>query len=997
MKRWIGLVLVSVLLASLALPGSLALAEEAALPQVGESLHGFTVKSLGTERLIEAPSVYMTHDKTGAELLYILADDPDCSFDISFRTPALNSKGIPHVFEHITISGSDKYPAQNLFFPLISQTYNTFVNAMTYPNMTTYPLSSLSEKQLLKLSDYYLDGLFHPLIYKDERFAKREAWRYVLTDKDQPLTLTGTVYNEMRGNDTIESAAHYNLLSLLYPDSILSNVNGGDPDHIPEMTWQELVDFHKEYYHPSNSLTVLYGKMDIEPFLAQLDGYFSEFEAKEFHVPTGEGPVVPGYTDKAFAFPVEASSPAENGAIVQYGMVADGLSQIDIMGFNIITSVLTHESSPLTAAVRQALPKATLSGYIDPSVPDPYILFQLSGANAEDMETFKSVLDEQLPKFAEAGLDREILEAVIANEEFSNLLIPEVPNLGVNFSVAMAIDWAGIYSLSAMNDRLAALEYIKKQAPENYFQNLIQTYLLNNPCSVLTATYPVPGLAEEEAALRAEALAQVKAAMTDEEIAALIEENKALDAWSKEDAPKELVDTLKAVSADTLPEEIQRYEITEARREAYRTLVAPAATAGVGATNLLLDASAIPQELLHAYRLYTSLMGQMDTKNYGRAELQTLITRYLNGFSADATALFFADGTYLPALSTNFKTLNADYEKALELAREVVFHTNPDDLAMLASLIAQEKFMARYQLNNAPYTAQMSRIYGSAYADHAYNDYLTGLAYMDYLAEAEAMLQEDPTKLIAQLDAVQGILSNRQNATILFAGNEEGISGFDAYIDTLFEGIPAAPIEKAAYAFEAPAKREALVVDSTVQYNLTFAPLSQLGLEYTGKLIPLNQLIFDAYLTPEIRHGIGAYGIINIMDKRGILFCSYRDPAVAETFAVYEALAEFVKTAPVTQETLDGYIISTYSSFVVPQGALTGASRAMANRVLGWPDDENLIRMREIKSATVEDLRALSTAMEKLAAEGFRSTSGSASVVGQHKDLFDRVIQTEKK
>lgn len=972
-------------------------AEALALPAVGDTLHGFTVQEIRDERLIDAKTVTMTHDKTGATVLYIAADDVDCSFDISFRTPNLNDKGIPHVFEHITISGSEKYPAQNLFFPLITQTYNTFVNAMTYPKMTTYPMASMSEDQLLLLSDYYLDGVFHPMVYNDERYYQREAWRYELTDKDEPLTLSGTVYNEMRGNDNIQSAANYDLLETLYPDSIVANVNGGDPEAIPEMTHQELLDFHDAYYHPSNSLSVLYGNMDDTRFLELLDSYFSEFDAKEFDLPDGKVALNDAYVETVEQFPVEAGSPTENASIVQYAFVVPDLPLDESFGVSILLALLTHESSPLTRAVREEFPTAQFYATVDSTLPDPYIVFYFEGVNTDDREAIKDLIDRELAGIAEAGIDADLIDAMIASEEFSNLLIPESSMLGVSLSVSIANLWSNKGTTDYFNIMLDTFDEVKQVAHDGYFEEMLQTMLLDNQRTALVTTEPAPGMAEEKADALAEKLAAVKAAMSDEEIEALIEDGKALTEWSQEEAPKEMIEQLTAVSADTLPEETKQYEVTEgARADGVATMTAPASVGGIGTTTLLLDTSGVPQDMLMYYELYVSLIGMVDTESYERAELQTLITRYLNGVGASASAMWYADDSWRPTLTFSWMSLmEEDFTAALDVARELLFTSRVDDLAMIRTVVGQAKVGLRNQMNNMTYGLQLSRAMATSSEYAAYQNYLSGLDYYAFLTDVERQLDEDPDGLVAKLEEARGLIQNKENAMILFAGNDEGIQAFDANIDTLLGDIEAAPIEQAELDLPIPAQHEALSVDSSVQYNLLYASLKELGVEYTAKYDPLSLLIYDAYLTPQIRHGIGAYDNVNQMSRSGFLFISYRDPSITETFRVYESLPQFVASADVTQEDIDRYIVSAYSSYAMPQGDLSGATSAMNNRVLGWPDDIKLIRMREIKSTTVEDFRALEPVFEKLLEVGVRSTGGGATMINQNKDLYDVILNLE--
>lgn len=973
------------------------MAEEAkALPQVGETLHGFTVTELGMERVIDTPTVMFTHDKTGALVRYIASDDIDCSFDISFQTPKLDSKGIPHVFEHITISGSEKYPAQNLFFPLIGQTYNTFANAMTYPTMTTYPSASMSEDQLLLLADYYLDGLFHPMVYSDERYAQREAWRYELTSADAPLTLTGTVYNEMRGNESIQADASYNMLGMLFPDSILSTVNGGDPDHIPEITWQDLLDFHDAYYHPSNSLTVLYGNMDVERFLALLDGYFSAYDAKEIDVPTGEVDPIAAYEQTVFEFPVEKDSPAANASVLYYGFVADDMGLEDSIGLSMLSYLLSHESGPLKQAIRGVLPQAVFYASVDTTVPDPYIVFALEGANADDAEIFKETVDQTLAQIAEDGIDKDLIDAVIAEQEFSLLLVPETSMLGVNLSVTTAQMWAAKGTTEYMNVNLDAFEMIKREAPNGYFEGMLKTYILENPHSAMAITVPAPGLAEENAAALADRLAEVKAQMSEEEIQALIADGQALDAWSKEEAPKALIESLQAVTASTLPEEYKTYELTEGDIGGVRTMTAQASVGDIGRTILYLDTQDIPQDLLHAYRLYVAMLGMVDTESHTRQELQTLLTRYMYGFGGQATALWNMDKSWRPTMLVSWMSLNDDYETSLALAREVLFTSRMDDLSMLKTVISQERLTMRDSLNNSAYSIQATRAGAQVHPDMAYTSYLNGLDYYTYLSEADQQLTDDPDALVESLHAVQALLANKEGAVVLYAGNESGLEAFEGSLDALFAGIEAAPREEAALSLPIPAHTEALVVDSTVQYNMLYASLEELGLEYTAKMTPLSSMIYDAYLTPQIRHGIGAYDNIASMSQRGFTFCSYRDPSITETFAVYDGLADFVREAAFTQEDVDRFILGSYSSYVQPQGDLTGAVDAMTIRLTGWPDDIRLTRMQEIKSTTVEDLHALAGAFEALSADGIRSTSGGAAMIESNADLYEEIIYAVK-
>ncbi|MBQ6323055.1 MAG: insulinase family protein, partial [Lachnospiraceae bacterium] len=253
------------------------------LPAIGDVVENFEVKDIRPYEALEAQVVLFEHQSTGAQLMYIANDDTNRTFDLTFRTHAIDDTGLPHVFEHATLDGSEKYPSKALFFNLIYQTYNTYMNASTYDRMTTFPIASLSEAQLLKYADYYTDSCLHPTILEDESIFREEAWRYRMDSEDQPLTIEGTVYSEMLGAMDLQNQAIYNFMTDAFPGSWIRYVSGGNPDVIPEMTYESLKAFHDRFYHPSNCLAYIYGEFeDYTAFLKLLDEAFSVYEKREF-------------------------------------------------------------------------------------------------------------------------------------------------------------------------------------------------------------------------------------------------------------------------------------------------------------------------------------------------------------------------------------------------------------------------------------------------------------------------------------------------------------------------------------------------------------------------------------------------------------------------------------------------------------------------------------------------------------------------------------------
>ncbi|MDR1664029.1 MAG: insulinase family protein, partial [Clostridiales bacterium] len=856
-------------------PVSARAAEVAGLPAVGDEVGGFTVTNRGNFNLVGAETVLFEHNKTGGQVLYIASEDIERSFNIAFKTPKLDSKGVPHVFEHITISGSEKYPSQNLFFPLANRTYNTFVNAMTYDTMTTYPLASLSPEQLLVIADYYLDGVFHPMIYDEERLYRREAWRYELADADSPVTVSGTVYNEMKGNQTIEAAAYYNAIKALFPGSVIANVNGGDPDAILDMTWQDLKDFHTAYYHPSNALVTLYGDLDCEAFLSLVDGYFSEFEKSEVAVETGVIDPLTEPVTEVYRFPVEAGSQTEGASIISYSGAANGATLEDNIGLQFLMLALTHEASPLITDMREKFPGSNVFSMLNLSAaPVSFFTFQGDGLDPGDAEAFKSAVDTALAQIAEDGVAQNIVEALLAADRFSNLTIPESPNLGVNLSTSTSLFWSLGGGLDFYNEYLEALDSIEAKLGDGYMEELLQKYVLNNPHKALVTTSPEAGLTEAKDAELAAELAALKEAMSEDEIAAMVEETASLAAWSMEEAPEELVEKFQVIGVDNLPEEAPSYGINERDGEGVRYMTAEADVADIGSTMLNFDISALAKDEIHYLRLYTDLIGSLGTSNHSLSEISTLMTRYLNGFSASATVLDKKDG-YAPVLSVQWMSLNSEYPTGVDLVKELVFNSDTSDTDTVKSVVSRLKTLMRNEINQSPYTYQYTRAMAAHDEAYAYAAYMGGIEYYQFLIEAETALEADPEAFRQKLaDAVDRV-AVRDNITALFAGNAEGIRAFEENIDAVFEGLKPLGDMPEGYGDDAfkpellAQNSEALVIDSTVQYNLLYAPLEDIGLEDSGKLQPASTFLYDAYMTPQIRHNIGAYGIIMQLDENG--------------------------------------------------------------------------------------------------------------------------------
>lgn len=982
------------------MPGSETVAQKLpgmSVSKVGDKVNGFKVTEVTSFDLIDADVIVLEHEKTGAKVMYLANEDTNRVFEITFRTPALNDTGVPHVFEHSTLDGSEKYPSKSLFFNLSYQTYNTFMNAATYNFMTTFPVASLSEAQLLKYADYYTDSCLNPTVCDDESIFREEAWRYVLPTADDELTLAGTVYSEMKGAYTIGSAASYNFLKTMFKGSTHANVSGGHPDFIPDMTWKDICDYHDTYYHPSNSYTCMYGKFeDADAFLKLLDSYFSKYDKKNIVIDDDKYEPLTESTEKVYEYAFEEGSDTDKGSTVYYGFALN-TDDIDVLNrYDLLTTLIGDDSSEFSKSMKKELPYAASSVYVDFTVPGGAVIFAATGINQEDSATFKSIVDKSLKNIAKKGFDEEAVDAIVAAYKLDILLTGESSEVGTAVIPNIMYYWASTGDDHAYFKAIDALDYFKEYTEDGTFKKLIKNTLLDkDTVTALVTTVPVAGLKEKQDAALATKLAEYKAGLSEKEIKAIVDATAAYGNEEPEDNT-EYIRQITAVTVESLPEETRIYDYTDVTtKDGIRKVDVDANIDGVGEATLLLDAKGLTQDQLQFFQLYTDLLGSLDTEKYTVAQLSSKINRYLYSPVIKVSLMDMnTDEEYHPYLRASFITMDEDLQAAYDLVYELMYNTKFDDIDQLKGEITKLKTSVKDEINATPYAAQIYRMAGAKDELYGYLNYINYFNYYSFLCDVEEIIEVYPEVIVGYLESIVEYFNNSTNAISGFAGNAKSTEKNRAAADAFIAKLDKREIIPQKYEFEEIPEAEGIVVDSAVQYNVIFADLDALGLdEVTGDLDAITTYVTDTYLYPMIRDQYGAYGVMHYMFSNGMYVASYRDPNVAETYAVYAMLPELVKSLEdVDQETLDGYILSSYSGYAMPTGELTGGYNAMFNIIGGYDQEEVLDNMRALKSVTPESAKKYVGLYTKLIENGYISTSGSASAINSNAGLFMSVM-----
>lgn len=964
--------------------------EEPQQPSVADVVNGFEIKDIGRFDLIGCDTILYEHIKTGAQVLYLANEDTNRVFEITFRTPAEVDTGVPHVFEHSTLDGSQKYPSKALFFNLSFQTYNTYMNAGTYSFMTTYPIASLSEAQLLKYADYYTDSCLNPMIYSDPTIFDEEAWRYAINENGD-LTIEGTVYSEMLGATTRQAAANHNFNSTIFPGSIAGNASGGNPEHIPEMTWEDLVSYHQRYYTPSNSVTCIYGKIDdIDSFLELLDGYFSAFEKTEFTFVDSAYTPITGPVEATYDFAVEASSNTDKAATVYYGFACGNLTEEELTVIDLMTTLLGDSSSVLMENLKTAIPYGSFGCYVDFAGPEPCIYFRADNVNAEDAQLFKQVVDDSVKQIAEEGFDQDAVDAIIAAFKLDIMLTTEDSEIGVNMIPNIVYYWAGTGNLFGFMDYIDSIDLFDDYAQDGTFLEALKKYVVNNDRTALATTQAVAGLKEIKDAELAQRLQQIKDTMSDEQLLAI-----ATRVQEPADDTTEYIRALQAVTVDSLPEETRIYDITdEMGADGIRRIFAQCDTDGIGYATLMLNADWIDQNMLHFYKLYMDLLGELDTTEHTRAQLASMINRYLYSFTLKSSLITNEENDdYYPFTRISFIALDEDMKAAYDLVGEILFDSQ-FDVQRVADTVSSLKQSLKQTINTSSYSVMIYDMFATADPSMAYYSYINFLQYYDFLDAVEQALEANPEIVISGLQYIQQNLCNSYKAISAFAGSEESNANHSAVADAFISSLDYFEVPSQQYEFETMPTSKALVVDSNVNYNIMFASYEDMGLEdYTADLDAVTALINDNFLLPMLRDQYGAYGAYTAASDDGIYLYTYRDPNIAETFEVYSMLPAFMASlVDLDQETLDGYILSSYSAYAMPSGELSGALSAILNHISGLEQEKKIEYMQQLKSITAESVADYALAYDALVNEGYYGTAGGAGAIAQYEYYYDEIV-----
>ncbi len=958
------------------------------------------------------------HKKSGARLFIIKNDDPNRVFTVGFRTPPADSTGLPHILEHSVLCGSRKFPVKDPFIELEKGSLKTFLNAMTYPDKTVYPVASCNEKDFRNLMDVYLDAVFYPAIYKEPKIFRQEGWHYEMEDADSPIIINGVVYNEMKGafsspDDVLERYCQ----TVLYPDTPYTHESGGDPEVIPSLTYEDFIAFHKKYYHPSNSFIYLYGDLDIEEQLNWLDAeYLSHFDA----IPVDSAiPLQAPFAEPAqqtIPYPIgREEDPAEKAFLSEEWVIGDITDPRQYVAFQILEAVLLGmPGAPVYQALTDAGIGEEIYGGYQNSSRQPYFNVVAKHASEDALPEFRRILRETLEAQVRDGIDRKALESAINSMEFKQReadygIYPK----GLMIGIECFDSW--LYGA----DPLVHLQYekvfswLREQLDTGYFEELVKTWFLDNMHSAVIVLRAVPGLTEEKDAALAQRLADYKASLTPEELQRIVDDTAALKAWQDAPATEEELATLPTLALSDIPRKARELKTTEKKIGDLPVLHQEIFTGGILYTRFLFRIDMLEAEEIPYASLLKSMLSFLSTESWSYRELAQEIGLNTGGLSVRMSAYGDADRADIldPYMEVNIRVLKEKLPKALLLVQEILQTSRFDDEKRLKDLITELMSRVTTGLQNAGHSTAMTRAASYTSRNSWYNEQIGGIDYLMFLRRiSEELSQPDGAKKLGEkLQKLAKKIFVRNGMIASLTAPAEDFALFEQAVKPFRESFPKAAKKKAAgrsygtedfyrpsradWPFTPNKKNEAFATAGQVQYVAVTGNFVAAGHPYHGSMNVLRRILGDEYLWVNVRVKGGAYGCMCGFGRTGIgYFVSYRDPNLADTLEVYKRIVPWLEEFDATEREMTSYIIGTIGGIDQPLNPSSEGAAAFSAYMSGITQEMMQQVRDEILACTVEDIRALAPHMKAILESDQRCVVGNAGKIEEAKELFGEVV-----
>ncbi len=968
--------------------------------QTGSSYSGFLLERIENNGEIGSTIYLFRHEILGTRAMAIKNDDPNKTFCVAFKTIPEDSTGVAHILEHSVLMGSRKYPVRDVFGEINKGGLMTFLNAMTGSDTTWYPFATRNIKEYFNIMDVYCDVVFHPLL--DRSTFDQEGWHYH-KEEGAPLQFQGVVLNEMKGaySDPIRLIFHHTFKGLM-PGSTYAHESGGDPQRIPDLTFDRFTDFHKKHYHPSNATFFFYGDADLTDELAFIqENYLKSYEQ------AGEQIVIDQGLERDKGVLVEDTYGVEEGSelvgktfIAVAQAVGTVLDRKRNAAFQVIANILYNsDGSPLKREiVGNGLGKDFGGMFLDSSCYKTMMMTYLIGSDPDKRAAFEKTFHESLSEIVENGLGRDLVLSELNKYEFSvreemckaqrglDLIGKALPAL------RHGTDPFEVFQIEEM------FQEIRHQAlEENYFEELIRHYLLDNPAPVVIILKPDPDKAVQTLHNEQERLDAYEQSLDEDGQKKLVERTSELIELQHTPNDEQTLALLPQLTRDDLTRRLDFHTVevdTVAERE---FLVSELDTNSICYVNLGFDCSGVPVELLPYLDLFGTIITEIGTKGRDYMQFAKEMNTCTGGFSHSFNTYTRLQDpeTMRPLFWLHVKMLSGFLDRALDLVADVLSNVNFSDGKRIREIVQREFAWAEHAVQSEGYSLAASRVFAHLSRAGMYNEYVSGITQYQHLKQLAAGYEEQEEKFLDILKRLRKHLFQRRAVTFNITAGGDDVARFSSYAKRITGALGDNPLEPVSLEFPSFPASQAFVTAAEVVYNVQGGNLFNGGLKYNGHFEILKTWLSRDYLWNTVRQLGGAYGCFmqfnSITGNMGLV--SYRDPQVAETYGAYDEIGGTIAKLDLFPQVLDQLMIGAFGSFNPHQGPAAKGATARNEYLFGITPEYKQRLLDEMLATTTQDLRAFAPAFEQLVGNSFRATIGNRAKIEADSGLFAEVIE----
>ena len=959
-----------------------------------EILEDREIKDIGSR------GIRLRHKKTGARFALLSNDDDNKVFYIGFRTPPADSTGVAHITEHSVLCGSKEFPVKDPFVELAKGSLNTFLNAMTYPDKTVYPVASCNDADFQNLMHVYLDAVFYPNTYTNESIFRQEGWHYEF-DEEGKLIVNGVVYNEMKGAfSSPDEVLSRQIMNSLYPDTIYGVESGGDPDYIPDLTYEQFLDFHRSYYHPSNSYIYLYGDMDMAEKLDYIDReYLSKFDKRSVDSEIRD--------QKAFdsrkvvrekCSLAEGEDASDNTFLSLNYSFGQSVDRELYLALSVIDSALiSTPGAPLKQALVEKGIGTDVYSICEPGIKQPYFSIIAKGTDVSKEKEFTDTVNEVIAGIVKNGFDKKSLMSSIVKQEFQyrEADFGHYPK-GLMYGLQSLDSW--LYDDDKPFIHIEALDTfdkMKKNVETDYFEKLLKAIFVDNKHSSLVILEPELGLADKKQKELDEKLAKYQSSLSDKELDKIKADFEKLRSFQEQvDSPENLA-KLPLLSRSDIKKEAEGFSIKESEIDGKKALLHDYRTCGISYTTLLFDLKDLPGDLYPYASILQNVLGQIDTDKHKYADLNNelgLVSGGLN-FSKDMFVSEDDPEKYVYTFQMRAKYLYKNTKAVFELAKEIIFESHLDDTVRLYEIIAEMRSQMQSSMISSSHSVAAGRAAAGLSTADRIMEINSGIDFYRFISAIVDDFENKTDQLTAKLKETAKCIFRPENFFIdITSENEQGAENLKGIIKEIDDSLYRDEVRKEQFRPELLKENEGFMTAGQVQYVCRAGYFLEKGEKINGYIPVLKTILGYQYLWENVRVKGGAYGCFSRFGKNGIgYFVSYRDPNLEGTIKVYEDALSFIEKFDVDERTMTKFVIGTFSELDIPLTPALKGLRSLRAYMTGTKLEDVQKRRDETLSCTPEDIRKCAAYLKSILSKKRLVVVGSAAAIKENSELFDKV------